>query len=298
LAGGAGVVKFEIKASTIRKAAIAAGIGAVVLLSYSAGRRGGNAPAGQLPDPTAVAAAPVSTAAEPAPRTVARPDRSRAVNPPTAVPARTAVVPPSRTPAPAQTQRTPPMTVTTPAAAQTPPRSAVPAPVAVAPAPTAAPAPATAQPAVVVATPTPTPAPEAAPERPAPTAAEPDRELAAGGWAPVGRAEAAAALGGTLGAIEGLTTESITQSTSGTRVRVRVTQLTDSGQRITLTQTRAGAAVRSGPAHVTALRVMPASEAFPYATGTASLGNILITARSSISADELRSHLDRLGEAR
>jgi hypothetical protein len=49
---------------------------------------------------------------------------------------------------------------------------------------------------------------------------------------------------------------------------------------------------------LTALRVMPPSEAFPYSTGTASLGNILITARSSIGAEELRGHLERLGEAR
>ena len=41
-------------------------------------------------------------------------------------------------------------------------------------------------------------------------------------------------LGGTLGIIQGLAVESISQSTSGTRVRIRVTQLTDGGQRITL----------------------------------------------------------------
>lgn len=134
----------------------------------------------------------------------------------------------------------------------------------------------------------------------APTAAEPDRELAAGGWAPVDRAEATSTLGGTLGAIEGLTIESITRSTAGTRPRVRVVQLTPSGERIVLTETRAGAAVRggAGPAVVTALRVMPPSEAYPFSTGTASLGNLLITVRSSLAADALRGLLERLGEVR
>lgn len=134
----------------------------------------------------------------------------------------------------------------------------------------------------------------------APTAAEPDRELAAGGWAPVDRAEATSTLGGTLGAIEGLSIESITKSTAGSRPRVRVVQLSQAGERIVLTETRAGAAVRggAGPAVVTALRVMPPSEAYPFSTGTASLGNLLITVKSSLAADALRALLDRLGEVR
>ena len=134
----------------------------------------------------------------------------------------------------------------------------------------------------------------------APTAAEPDRELAAGGWGPVDRAEATSTLGGTLGAIEGLAIESITRSTAGTRPRVRVVQLTPSGERIVLTETRAGAAVRggAGPAVVTALRVMPPSEAYQFSTGTASLGNLLITVKSSLAADALRVLLERLGEVR
>ena len=134
----------------------------------------------------------------------------------------------------------------------------------------------------------------------APTAAEPDRDLAAGGWAAVDRAEATSTLGGTLGAIEGLSIESITKSTAGTRPRVRVVQLTQAGERIVLTETRAGAAVRggAGPAVVTALRVMPPSEAYPFSTGTASLGNLLITVRSSLAADALRGLLERLGEVR
>ena len=141
--------------------------------------------------------------------------------------------------------------------------------------------------------------PPAAPAAAAVSASEPDRELAAGGWLPVDRAGATELLGGTLGAIQGLTIESITSSAAGSRPRVRVAQLTPSGERIVLTETRAGAAVRggSGPAVVTALRVMPASEAYPWCTGTASLGNILVTVKTKLSADALRPLLQRLGEA-
>ncbi len=142
------------------------------------------------------------------------------------------------------------------------------------------------------------PAPPPVAAAPAATASEPDRELAAGGWAAVDRAEATSILGGTLGAIAGLTIESISQSTSGARARVRLAQLTPSGERIVLTETRAGARVRggSGPAVVTALRLMPASEAYPWCTGTASLGNILVTVKTKLSADSLRPLLQRLGE--
>ena len=134
--------------------------------------------------------------------------------------------------------------------------------------------------------------------RHAASAGEPDAELAAGGWAPADRAAATATLGGTFGAIEGLTIESITQSTSGVRTRVRVAQLTESGDRIALTETRAGAAVRgAGPAVVTALRVMPPSEAYPFSTGTVSLGNILITVKSRLAPDALRALLAKLQDA-
>jgi len=149
---------------------------------------------------------------------------------------------------------------------------------------------------VVAAAPPPAPPAAAPAAAPTPTAVEPDRDLAAGGWAPVDRAEAATILGGGIGAIQGLSIESIARSTAGTRPRVRITQLTPSGERITLTETRSGAAVRAGPAVVTAIRVMPPSEAYPFSTGTVSLGNILITAKSSIAADALRAHLERLGE--
>jgi len=80
---------------------------------------------------------------------------------------------------------------------------------------------------------------------------------------------------------------------------VRVAQLTASGDRVVLIETRAGAAVRGGPgpAVVTALRVMPASEAYPWSTATASLGNILVTAKTGLPADALRPLLGRLGDA-
>ena len=139
----------------------------------------------------------------------------------------------------------------------------------------------------VTAAPAPPPAPAAAPaSAPTTTAApgEPDRELATGGWTSSDRAEAAQILGGMIGLIQGLSVESISKSTAGPRPRIRVVQLSASGQRIVLTQSRAGAAIAPAPgtAHVTALRVMPPSEAYPLSTGTASLGNILITAKSSI----------------
>ena len=125
-----------------------------------------------------------------------------------------------------------------------------------------------------------------------------DRELAAGGWAPMDRAAATSALGGTLGAIQGLPIESITASTSGPRTRVRVAQVTTACERIVLTETRAGANVRGGPgpAMVTALRIMPASEAYPFSTGSASFGNILVTVKTGLSADALRPLLGRLSE--
>ncbi len=132
----------------------------------------------------------------------------------------------------------------------------------------------------------------------APSAAEADKELAAGGWAPVEREEAATILGGTLGGIEGLLVESIAKSTAGSRPRVRVALLTESGQRLVLTETRAGAAVRPGPgpARVTALRVMPPSEAYPLSTGTASLGNLLITAKATLAVEALKALLEQLGD--
>ena len=81
---------------------------------------------------------------------------------------------------------------------------------------------------------------------------------------------------------------------------MRVVQITDGGQRLALTETRAGAAVSggTGPAHVTALRVMPPSEAYAFTTGTVSFGSILITVKTSIAPDALHALLERLAEVR
>jgi hypothetical protein len=174
-----------------------------------------------------------------------------------------------------------------PVAAATQPAATQPAPT---PTPAAAPAPAP-----LVSAPPPAAAP--APTITAAAPAEPDRELAGGGWASVDRAEAATIMGGTFGAIQGLPIESITRSLTGSRPRVRVVQLTAAGERIVLTETRSGQASRTpGPAAVTAVRVMPPSEAYPFSTGTVSLGNLLVTAKTSIAAETLRPLLERLGE--
>jgi len=177
-----------------------------------------------------------------------------------------------------------------------------------APAPTPAAPASDAQTTPAASAPTPAPAPAAAapaqPAAPAPITLQsasasggPDAELATGGWQPIERADAAALMGGTLGVIPGLGLESITRSTTGSRPRVRVAQVAPGGERIVLTETRSGAAVRPGPAVITALRVMPASEAYPFSTGTVSFGAILITAKSSVSADALHGHLEKLVEA-
>jgi hypothetical protein len=66
---------------------------------------------------------------------------------------------------------------------------------------------------------------------------------------------------------------------------------------IVLTETRSGTPTRApGPAVVNAVRVMPASKAYPFATGTVSLGNLLVTAKTSIAAEALRPLLERMGE--
>ncbi len=292
----------------------AAVIAGVALLGYLVGHSGGR---GQTLE-TAEASAANTTAVAAPPRAPARPEARPAPSP--AAHEETAAPP-------AHEQQKAPANVPPAARAEQPARPAIvqpqpvhratPEPVAASaptappvaqrvepppqPAPTVAAAPAAAPP--PAAPPSVAPAPVAAapaPAPPPPAAAEPDRELAAGGWAPADRSEATTILGGTLGAIQGLAIESVAKSTAGPRPRVRVTQLTESGQRIVLTETRAGAAVSGGPgtAHVTALRVMPPSEAYPMSTGTVSFGNILITVKSSIGADALRSLLERLGDAR
>ena len=101
---------------------------------------------------------------------------------------------------------------------------------------------------------------------------------------------------GAVAGIPGLHVESIARSTTGNRPRLRVTQLTPSGERIVLTITRASAAAGgAGAPTITALRVMPPSEAYPLSTGTVSMGNLLITARASMAAEALRAQLEKLG---
>jgi hypothetical protein len=45
---------------------------------------------------------------------------------------------------------------------------------------------------------------------------------------------------------------------------------------------------------VTALRVIPASEAYPLTTGTVSFGSLLVTAKTSLAGDALRALLAKL----
>jgi hypothetical protein len=90
--------------------------------------------------------------------------------------------------------------------------------------------------------------------------------------------------------------ESFAQPSSGTRPRVRVAHLAESGERIILVVTRSGPAARPPNPRLTALRVMPASEAFPETTGTASYGGLVVTATATLSADELKSLLVGLAE--
>jgi hypothetical protein len=283
-----------------RHIAIAATIAGVALLSYLAGSSRARGGAGSAPE--AAAGTPAdnpTTAAAPQPRPV-RPAPERATGP---APVTGALV--AAPTAPLSTQN-PPRNASTsaavpaPVAARATTSAGSPSPTAPAPAPTAVAAP------PVAVTPTPAPAPAVSVPAPAPapaptitaaTPAEPDRELASGGWAAVDRGEAATVMGGTIGAIQGLPIESITRSLTGSRPRVRVVQLTAAGERIVLTETRAGTPTRTpGPAVVTAVRVMPPSEAYPFSTGTVSLGNLLITAKSSMAADALRPLLERMGE--
>jgi hypothetical protein len=139
------------------------------------------------------------------------------------------------------------------------------------------------------ASPAPTPVVPAAPV----AAAEADEELAAGGWTASSIAGAADVLGIPLAVIPGLYVESVSVPAGGGRPRVRVAQLTASGQRIVLTETRAGAPVPGTP-RVTALRIIPASQTYPLTTGTASFGNLLVTAKAPLPGDSLRALLATL----
>lgn len=126
-------------------------------------------------------------------------------------------------------------------------------------------------------------------------ALEPDTGLA-GQWLVTDRAEAAIILGQPIAVIPGLWIESIAKPVESSRPKVRVAHVSASGERIVLIQSRSGAFVRGGPARVTALRIMPPSEAYPITTGTASFGRLLVTAQTAMSADSLRILLRQLGE--
>jgi len=132
------------------------------------------------------------------------------------------------------------------------------------------------------------------PAPPPPVASDADEELAAGGWVTSDLANAAETLGIPVAVIPGMVVESIATPQSGSRPRVRIAQLTSSGQRIVLTETRSGAPVSDGNPRVTALRIIPASQTYPLTTGTASFGNLLVTAKAALPGDSLRTLLAAL----
>ena len=130
-----------------------------------------------------------------------------------------------------------------------------------------------------------------------PNALQPDDELDDGQWATTDMAEAAEVLGRPVAVVSNLWIESVARPATGTRPRVRVAQLTDSGDRITLIVSRSGPANRAALARVTALRIIPPTEAYPITTGTASFGGLMVTAKATLPAEELRMYLQRLVEA-
>jgi hypothetical protein len=107
-------------------------------------------------------------------------------------------------------------------------------------------------------------------------------------------AAASAQLRDRLATIPELWVESIATSETGSRPRARVALLTPSGERIVLTETRSGAPALGGTPRVTALRIIPATEAYPVTTGTASFGSLLVTAKTTLPGDTLRALLAKL----
>jgi hypothetical protein len=130
-----------------------------------------------------------------------------------------------------------------------------------------------------------------------PSPRDPDTELVDDQWIVTDAAEAATILGMPVAVVGGLWIEAIAKPASGSRPRIRVTQLTHSGDRVILVVARAGAPARQPNPRVTALRIIPASAAYPTTTGTASFGNLLVTAKTELPADSLRIQLGRLTEA-
>jgi len=130
-----------------------------------------------------------------------------------------------------------------------------------------------------------------------PSAADPDVELDGGQWTVSNREEAEIVLGRPVVIIEGLWIESIAIPATGTRPRVRVAQIDDTGERITMVMSRSGPANVTALPRVRALHIVPPTEAYPITTGTASFGGLMVTAKSSLPAESLRALLQRLVEA-
>jgi hypothetical protein len=130
-----------------------------------------------------------------------------------------------------------------------------------------------------------------------PNAREPDTELGDEGWVITDHAGAEDVLGRPVTIVAGLWVESIARPAEGARRRVRVAQLTQSGERVVLTVTLTGPANSPSPPQVTAIRVRPASGGTSMAMGTASFGNLLVSAKSLLPADSLRVQLQRLQES-
>ena len=133
--------------------------------------------------------------------------------------------------------------------------------------------------------------------QPPPAASKPDEELVPARWERIEAADVEALLGQPVAVIPGLWIESIAKPPGTTRPRVRVAQITPSGERVALVETRSGAATRADRPRLTALRLMPPSDAYPVTTGTGSFGNLLVTATTALPPDSLRALLARLIEA-
>lgn len=127
-----------------------------------------------------------------------------------------------------------------------------------------------------------------------PAADEPDAELEEGNWTVTDLDGAAAFLGRPVAVISDLWIESVAIPATGTRPRVRIAHLVDSGERISLVVSRSGPANRAAVPRVTALRIIPATEAYPITTGTASFGAFLVTAKTRLPAETLRTLLQEL----
>jgi hypothetical protein len=132
---------------------------------------------------------------------------------------------------------------------------------------------------------------------PPPNAGKPDDELVPARWEIIEAAEAERVLGQPPAVVAGLWIESIARPPGTARPRVRVALLTPSGERVALVETRSGAiGARPERPRLTALRLMPPSEAYPVTTGTGSFGNLLVTATTVLPPDSLRALLSRLME--